>query len=81
MIEIKAVSDVQLAFPANVDDYLPPWDTIPEEFKGHGNKWNSLFLSRLRRKSWVTTKKASRLYWHLYLYIAYRNNYMKKMFS
>ena len=43
MIEIKAVSDVQLAFPANVDDYLPPWDTIPEEFKGHGNKWNSLF--------------------------------------
>ena len=42
MIEIKAVSDVQLAFPANVDDYLPAWDTIPEEFKIH-NKWDSLF--------------------------------------
>jgi len=42
MLEIKEVSDVQLAFPANVDEYIPLMEDIPEKFKndtGDASKW------------------------------------------
>ena len=42
MFEIKEVSDVQLAFPANVDEYIPLMEDIPEKFKndtGDASKW------------------------------------------
>lgn len=45
MLEIKPVSDAQLAFPATIDEYLPPWDDIPEEYRDMNstNKWRKLF--------------------------------------
>jgi hypothetical protein len=38
----KKVSDVELAFPAQVMHLLPKWEDIPEEFKNDNTNWNSL---------------------------------------
>ena len=38
-----AVSDLDLAFPASVSHLMPEWSDIPQEFKGHGSKWNRFF--------------------------------------
>lgn len=48
MLEIKEVSDVTLAFPANVirDGLLPAWDDIPERFKTlDRDGWIDLFVA------------------------------------
>jgi hypothetical protein len=38
------VSDVDVAFPANVLSLMPPMDEIPDEFKAHsGGYYNKLF--------------------------------------
>lgn len=36
------VSGRDLAFPTSVAKHLPPWDSIPDEFKGLSGKWNQL---------------------------------------
>ena len=43
MIEPKEVSDVMMAFPANVigEGYLPAEEDIPKEFWG-GNEWSDM---------------------------------------
>lgn len=33
------VSDVTMAFPADVLDLMPAYEEIPNEFKRHGNPW------------------------------------------
>lgn len=35
------ISDIEQAFPARVDHLLPPWDSIPKEFKNLNstNRW------------------------------------------
>jgi hypothetical protein len=35
------ISDVELAFPADISKLLPLYDSIPEEFKD-GNRWTQL---------------------------------------
>jgi len=41
MMQPKEISDVMMAFPANVvGDYLPEWSDIPEEFR---KGWNSSY--------------------------------------
>ncbi len=68
MFPIQEVSDITLAFPANVSSLMPK--SIPEEFYRHpGTKWNKLFsdwffngLSSLKLvpKEGVDEKKALR---------------------
>lgn len=36
----QVVSDVQFVFSANVSDLMPPFEAIPDEFKGGNNEWN-----------------------------------------
>ena len=93
--QITVACDAHTTYPIIIKAAMPQAyiKTIPNSKRDHDGTFDLLFginhlcavlrhdLSRLRRKSWVTTKKASRLYWHLYLYIAYRNGYAKKMFS
>jgi hypothetical protein len=44
MYPIQEISDVTLAFPADVLRLMPPYEEIPEEFKQFpGGKWNKLF--------------------------------------
>ena len=33
VVSIPEVSDVDIAFPARGDEFTPPWDEIPDEFK------------------------------------------------
>lgn len=40
----RKVRDVDLAFPADVSEWLPAWDTIPPEFK----EWNNPYASFVR---------------------------------
>jgi hypothetical protein len=35
----KPVSDVMLAFPADVTELLPSWEAIPDEFKSGHDEW------------------------------------------
>lgn len=39
----KEVDDVHLAFPVNIDEWLPSWDEIPEDFReglsDQAHKW------------------------------------------
>jgi hypothetical protein len=42
MIEPVAISDVMLAFPADVEGVMPPWEEIPEEFRRGSNEWTKL---------------------------------------
>lgn len=40
MLEIPEVEDVDIAFGARALDWMPPYEEIPEEFKGFGhNEW------------------------------------------
>lgn len=44
-LQMPELSDVQVAFPAQALEWMPPWDEIPEEFKrgfGQGTKWNAI---------------------------------------
>lgn len=44
MFEIEDISDIELAFPAQVSHLMPKWEDIPGEFKRHnGTKWNKIF--------------------------------------
>lgn len=43
MFPVKEVSDVELAFPANVLHLMPKYEDIPEEFKSTDTKWNRFF--------------------------------------
>ncbi len=44
MLEIKEVDAVEAVFGcARVDNLIPKWDGIPEEFKRGNTKWNKLF--------------------------------------
>lgn len=42
--DVKDVSDVVMAFPANVikDGFLPPWEQLPEAFQRHWTPWTDL---------------------------------------
>ncbi len=70
MLEIKEVSDLDIAFSSNVDHLLPAWDDIPEEFKRGRTKWNKIisdwFFSGLTNSKWhskegVDSDKAMRM--------------------
>lgn len=38
------VNSLRVALPTNVSDLMPPYDAIPDEFRGwRGTKWNDLF--------------------------------------
>lgn len=37
----QEVSDTMLAFPAILGELLPPYDSIPDEFKMRGGKWEA----------------------------------------
>lgn len=39
----QKVSDVDLVFPTSVRHLLPPWESIPAEFKNRQNKWVDVF--------------------------------------
>lgn len=39
----QAVSDIDLAFPAQVSHLMPAYDDIPREFKNGHTKWNKFF--------------------------------------
>lgn len=43
MTPIAEVSDLDLAFPADVTLLMPRYDDIPEEFRNGSSKWNRLF--------------------------------------
>ena len=36
------VSQLELAFGGNMAKLLPPYESVPAEFKGHNGKWNNL---------------------------------------
>lgn len=39
----KEIDRVNGAFPTSVEGFLPPYGSVPDEFKhGHGNKWAEL---------------------------------------
>ena len=42
MFEIQPISDLDLAFPAQVKHLMPKSADIPPEFSDHGNVWNRL---------------------------------------
>jgi hypothetical protein len=92
---ITVASDALACYPKIIKAAMPQADIkqIPAGRKDPDGRFDSLFginhtcallrhdLSRLRRKTWVTTKRLDRLFLHLYLYIAYHNKYSKQMFS
>jgi|ERR1041384_4841867 hypothetical protein len=43
MYPIHELSDIEVAFPAQVSHLMPPRDAIPQEFKDGNTKWNELF--------------------------------------
>lgn len=42
---IHEFSDIDVAFPASVTKYMPPYADIPKEYKHGDTKWNKLFNS------------------------------------
>lgn len=88
---ITVASDAHTTYPNIIKAAMPHADIIAYKRKDWDGKFDPLFglnhlcamlrhdISRLRRKSWVTTKKIPRLLSHLYLYIAYRNGYARQM--
>jgi transposase-like protein len=92
---ITVAADALACYPKIIKAAMPQADIkqIPAGRKDPDGRFDSLFginhtcallrhdLSRLRRKTWVTTKRLDRLFLHLYLYIAYHNKYSKQMFS
>ena len=91
---ITVAADALACYPKIIKAAMPQADIkqIPAGRKDPDGRFDSLFginhtcallrhdLSRLRRKTWVTTKRLDRLFLHLYLYIAYHNKYAKQMF-
>lgn len=55
----QPISDVMLAFPANVEPLMPAWDDIPQEFKGSGNGWVSFV------DSWFYRGMSSKVEFHM----------------
>jgi hypothetical protein len=59
----KDVNDVTFAFPANVDEYLPKMEDIPQEYcsRNSKSKWvplfNILFYGGETDKMWITSKE------------------------
>lgn len=44
MFQVKEISDMEAAFPADVKRLMPKWEEIPEEFKKFGGTpWNAIF--------------------------------------
>ena len=92
---ITVAADALACYPKVIKAAMPQADIkqIHSRKKEIDGKFDPLFginhtcallrhdLSRLRRKTWVTTKRLDRLFLHLYLYIAYHNKYSKQMFS
>lgn len=52
----QEISDVLMAFPADITDLLPPMEEIPEEHKSWDNPWSKLtrkwFFSGLGKAYW-----------------------------
>lgn len=42
-MDVQEITDLELAFPADVMKLMPTWEEIPVEFKHDGTKWNRLF--------------------------------------
>jgi len=42
MFPIHEVTDVEMAFPASVIQYMPKWEDIPKEFKDGDTRENEL---------------------------------------
>ena len=51
------VSQLELAFGGNMAKLLPPYESVPAEFKGHNGKWNNLvstwFFQGLKNAVWT----------------------------
>lgn len=45
------VPDAMYAFPASLGQLLPPWDSIPQEFRDNQTEWNR-FVSTWFFKGW-----------------------------
>ena len=85
--KIKIGTDGKRAYPNMFKETLPQVDVFICSRKNKGSDYDPLFvlnhtcarirhdLSRMARKSWVTTQKGDRLQAHLDLFIAYYNEY------
>jgi hypothetical protein len=86
--QITVASDAKSAYPAIIKSVMPNAHINQRISRGKSkavhdpmftlNHTCALLrhdLSRLSRKTWVTTKKAERLQMHLDLYIAWQNKY------
>src|SRR5688500_10031633 len=69
-VELKDVTDIDVAFGGGAMHLLPKWEEIPDEFKRQNNKWvkvvSDWFFSGLRNAKWtpkagVDERKALRM--------------------
>jgi transposase-like protein len=86
---LKIMSDGKRAYPNMFAEVLPQAEiAVVNRKQNQGSEYDPMFslnhtcallrhdLSRLARKSWVTTKNIEGLQYHLDLYLAYRNGYV-----
>jgi len=68
-MDIQDVSDLEMAFPANVKHLMPPMEAIPREFQNGHTVWNRLMTDwfcvglkdlKLTPKEGVDTQRALR---------------------